>query len=145
MDFEPVPDLEVEGYRLAPITMIEPDHEPSGDAWLLCPDGTHVDLYWRAEESENKAVWNASEVDGGRGVIWVTVTGAVTAEADLEAVLRLTVGVACQVAYSLSMWRGISGMRSPERRVMLPSCPGNPAIALPLLELPAPFTSSELR
>ena len=93
MDFEPVPDLEVEGYRLAPISLIEPGREPSGDAWLLCPDGTHVDLYWRAEESEDEAVWNPSEVEGGQGVIWVTVTGAVTHEADLEAVLRLAATV----------------------------------------------------
>jgi hypothetical protein len=93
MRFEAMPDLEVDGYRIAPITLIEPGHEPSGDAWLLCPAGTHIDLYWRAEEPDDKAVWNPSEVEGGRGVIWVTVTGAVTGEADLEAVLRLAVGV----------------------------------------------------
>lgn len=93
MDFEPVPGMDVSGYRIAPITEIEPGQEPSGDAWLLCPDGTHIDLYWRAEEPEDQAIWNPSEVEGGRGVIWVKVTKAVTEEADLDAVLELAVGV----------------------------------------------------
>lgn len=88
-----MPDVEEAGYRIAPITAIEPGYEPSGDAWLLCPDGTHIDLYWRAEEPEDKAVWNPSEVEGGRGVIWVTVTGSVTVATDLEAVLRVAVEV----------------------------------------------------
>lgn len=78
---------------LAPISPIEPGYEPRGDAWLLCPVGTHVDLSRKAEESEDAAVWNASEVEGGRVVIWISVTGAVTEEADLEAVLELAVGV----------------------------------------------------
>lgn len=93
MDFEAMPDLEVDGYRLAPISLIEPGYEPSGDAWLLCPDGTHIDLYWRAEEPQDAAVWNSSEVEGGRGVIWVTLAGPMSEEADLEAVLRLAVRV----------------------------------------------------
>lgn len=93
MDFEPVPDLEVEGYRLAPISLIEPGHEPSGDAWLICSDGSHIDLYWRAEEPEAAAVWNHSEIEGGRGVIWVSIQGQIEEEGLYESVLRLAVGV----------------------------------------------------
>ena len=93
MDFEPVPDLEVEGYRIAPITAIEPGMNPSGDAWVLYPDGTHIDLTWRAEEPEDDVVWAPSTVPGGKGVISVRCRRAISEEADLAAVLRLAVSV----------------------------------------------------
>ena len=91
MDFEPVPDVEVAGYRIAPITAIEPGYEPSGDAWVVCPDGTHIDLTWRAEEPEDDVVWAPSTVPGGKGVISVRCRGQVHSDADLEGVLELAV------------------------------------------------------
>lgn len=93
MDFDLVPDADVAGYRIAPITLIERGQEPTGDAWLLCPDGTHIDVYWKAEEPAEFVVWHPSEIEGGRGVIEVRLREAVSKEGDLDVVLRLAAKV----------------------------------------------------
>jgi hypothetical protein len=70
-DLELVAGLEVDGYRIAPTTLLVPDKDPSGDAWLLCPDGDHIALFWRAEQPHEAVVWRPATVPGRRGLIFV--------------------------------------------------------------------------
>jgi hypothetical protein len=87
MDFEPIPGLEHQGLRLASIDLITPG-STSGDAYLLLPDGRHIDVAWRSERAASAASWSRPTVLGGLGVITVEITGAIEDQADLGPVLE---------------------------------------------------------
>jgi hypothetical protein len=87
MDFEPIPDLEHQGLRLASIDLISPG-STSGDAYLLLPDGRLIDLAWRSERAASAASWAHPTVPGGLGVVTVEITESVADEGDLEPVLE---------------------------------------------------------
>ena len=89
MDFDPIPGLWVEGYRLSPITMIEPGHKPSGDAYLVCPDGSLTNLHWQSGAPTTDAYWDPPPRPAGPGVIQVRVQEAIAHEQDLASVLRI--------------------------------------------------------
>lgn len=93
MDFDPIPDLVVEGYQLAPITTLEPGTNPSGDAYLVSPDGDVTDLHWRGESEIASAVMAPATMANSNGVITVEITTKVRCEADLRAVLEGAVSI----------------------------------------------------
>lgn len=90
MDFESVEGLEVRGYRLASIDLIEA-RATSGDAYLVCPDGRQIDLVWRSERPQPSGRWTPPSVPGGTGVIIVEITEVVAIEEDLGPVLEAAV------------------------------------------------------
>lgn len=90
VDFDPIRGMETRGYRLAPIDVLTPSSN-SGDAYLLCPDGRCIDLYWRASQRAPAAHWEPPAVAGGLGVITVEVEGEVRRERDLLPVLDAAV------------------------------------------------------
>lgn len=90
MDFDPVPDLEIGGFRLASIDLITPS-STSGDAHLVCPDGRTIDVAWRSEQPEPSATWSPPTVPGSLGVVTVAITGHVEADRDLGPVLAASV------------------------------------------------------
>lgn len=87
MDFDPIAELGHRGFRLASIDLVTPG-STSGDAYLLLPDGRHIDLAWRSEMAASAASWSHPTVPGGLGVITVEITGSVEDETDLEPVLE---------------------------------------------------------
>jgi hypothetical protein len=87
VDFDPIPGLEHQGLRLASIDLITPG-STSGDAYLLLPDGRHVDVVWRSEMAAAVASRSCPSVPDGLGVITVEITGSVADETDLEPVLE---------------------------------------------------------
>jgi hypothetical protein len=87
VDFDPIPGLEHQGLRLASIDLITPG-STSGDAYLLLPDGRHIDIAWRSERAASAASWSRPTVLGGLGVITVEITGSVGDEGDLGPVLE---------------------------------------------------------
>ena len=93
LDFPPVPGLEVDGFRLAAITLIEAE-DPTGDAWLIAPDGTTSDLAWRAEADERRAVMPIPPRRGHFGLYHVSVPESIATEADLRYVLEAVVPIA---------------------------------------------------
>lgn len=90
MDFDSIEGIELSGYRLASIDLITPS-STSGDAYLLCPDGQQIDLYWRSEQPKPLATWSPPTTPGSLGVITVEVCGSIEAEADLGPVLEAAV------------------------------------------------------
>jgi hypothetical protein len=87
VDFDPIPGLEHRGFRLASIDLITIG-STSGDAYLLLPDGRHIDVAWRSGRASSAALWSRPTVPGGLGVITVEITGSVEDEAHLEPVLE---------------------------------------------------------
>jgi hypothetical protein len=87
VDFDPIPGLEHQGFRLASIDLITSGCT-SGDAYLLLPDGRHIDVAWRSEMAASAASWSRPTGPGGLGVISVEITRPVADEGDLEPVLE---------------------------------------------------------
>lgn len=89
MDFDPVPDLEINGFRLASISLITPT-TTSGDAYLVCPDGRTIDVAWRSEPS---ATWPPPTLPGSLGVVTEDISEHIVEESDLGPVLEACVGL----------------------------------------------------
>jgi hypothetical protein len=87
VDFDPIECLEHQGYRLASIDLISPG-STSGDAFLLCPGGQQIDLFWRSEQSGPSVRWSPPQMIDSLGVITIEVTEQVEAEGDLGPVLK---------------------------------------------------------
>jgi len=85
--FEPIPDLEHRGYRLAPMDEIEAG-VASGDAILIRADGRTIDIWWRAERSARSARWAPPPSATGDGVIAIEITERVDSDLDLGPVLE---------------------------------------------------------
>lgn len=90
MDFDLVPGLEVNGFRVASIDVITPP-TTSGDAYLVCPDGPCIDLAWRSDQPEPSAVWSPPTMPNSLGVITVAIAEKVEADSDLGPVLDAAV------------------------------------------------------
>jgi hypothetical protein len=90
VDFEPIPDLEFRGFRLATVEEIA-SGALSGDAILLAPDSRAIDVRWHAGQREPSASWSPPTVPGSLGVIRVEITERVETEGDLGPVLEATV------------------------------------------------------
>lgn len=112
MDFDPVEGMEVDRYRLAPIDLLTPS-STSGDAYLVCPDGRRIDLYWRACQTAPAARWEPPTVVGGLGVITVEVASEVRCERDLHAVLDAAVAVMDPILAAGSLVTLLNPLPSP--------------------------------
>lgn len=90
MDPEPLPELEVGGYRIAPMGPFDPD-VAEGDADLVRPDGRRVELSWEAQvEVPYCARFPSTEPDA-LGWWRVGVTEPIATESDLRLVLGAVV------------------------------------------------------
>lgn len=90
MDFDLVPGLEVNGFRVASIDLIA-TMATSGDAHLVCPDGRTIDVAWRSEQPEPSATWSPPTMPGSLGVVTVAITEHVKADRELGPVLAASV------------------------------------------------------
>ena len=100
VDFEPIPHLEIRGFRLATADEIGPG-ATSGDAFVLTADGRTLDLWWRSERPGRSARWAPPPSATGAGVIAVEITERVNSDRDLEPVLE---AAAALIEQPLAAW-----------------------------------------